>query len=400
MAVLGLLQAQIDKLYRTEFYRRKLEAASLKPADIKTTADFARIPFTTSAEFQAEIRKKPSQCSLYSPQVTRINFSPSGDQLYPVYQTAEDLERMHQVCARSLQAAGVTTEDVAAVTFGYHLFIAGLFYQNQFEYYGAKVIPLGPGESERAVRLINDYEVSVLVSNPTFAMKLAEQGIPSVRTLFVGGEPFTSVEGYPARVKAAFSRPVTIIDSYSMANCMPIARSCRHETGLHIMDEFVYAEVIDPASGELVAPGEKGELVLTHLHKQAAPLLRYRTGDLTMIEEAACVCGRRLTMPKSVIGRTDEMLKVKGVKFWPSQIGTILRSYPGLPGRYQVQVSSQKGVDNLRLILEGDPARQDLLADLAERLKSDTLLKFNQIQIVEKLAPGPLVVDSRAGRKF
>ncbi|RJX35707.1 MAG: phenylacetate--CoA ligase family protein [Desulfarculus sp.] len=398
--MLELLRAQIEKLYQLDFYRRRLAQASLKPADIKSLADFARIPFTSSAEFQAEIRKKPRECSLYNPQVTRINFSPSGEDLYPVYQTAADLERMHQVCARTLRAAGVTSQDLAAITFGYHLFIAGLFYQNQFEYYGAKAIPLGPGESERAVRIINDYEVTVLVSNPTFAMKLAEQGIPSLRTLFVGGEPFTSVEGYPARVKAAFSRPVAIIDSYSMANCMPIARSCQRETGLHIMDEFVYAEVIDPASGQLVAPGEKGELVLTHLHKQAAPLLRYRTGDLTVIEETPCACGRRLTMPKGIIGRTDDMLKVKGVKFWPSQVGTVLRSYPGLFNRYRVQVSSSRGVDSLRLLLEGDPANSALLDGLAERLKTETLVKFNQIEIVEKLAPGPLVVDGRAGRKF
>ncbi len=178
---------------------------------------------------------------------------------------------MHEVCARSLEAAGVKKDDICAVTFGYHLFIAGLFYQSQLEYYGTKVIPLGPGESERAIKIINNLQVSVLISNPTFAMKLAAGGVPGVRTLFVGGEPFTSVEGYPEKVRAAFGRDITIIDSYSIAACTPVARSCRYGTGLHIMDDFVYAEVIDPVTGENVSYGEKAELVLTHLYKEVAP---------------------------------------------------------------------------------------------------------------------------------
>lgn len=317
-----------------------------------------------------------------------------------MYHTNQDLETMHRVCARSLEAAGLSPQDSVAVTFGYHLFIAGLFYQGQLEYYGAKVIPLGPGESERAVKIINDLQISVLASNPTFAMKLAEQGIPSVHTLFVGGEPFTSVQGYPEKVRAAFDREITIIDSYSMALCMPIARSCRHNNGLHLMDDFVYAEVVDPDSGEPLPIGDKGELVLTHLHKQAAPLLRYRTGDLTVLERRQCACGRELTMPQSVIGRTDEMLKIKGIKFWPSQVATILRSYPSLSLNYRVEVDSVQGVDQLRLTVEGSLADDGELERLANHLKSETLLKFNTIETVDKLEQGPGVVDKRKGRSF
>ena len=400
MAVIDQLQAQLKYLDTLDFYRRKFQQASVDIGDVKSLEDFQKLPFTTSKEFQAEIQTPPSECSLYSPEVTRVNLSPSGQELYPVYQTNKDLEFMHQVCARSLKAAGVTPQDMVAVTFGYHLFIAGLFYQGQFEYYGSKVIPLGPGESTRAVQLINDYQIGVLISNPTFAMKLAEAGIPSVHTIFVGGEPFTSVQGYPEKVRAAFERDITIIDSYSMALCMPIARSCRHNTGLHIMDEFVYTEVIDPATGEPVPLGEKGELVLTHLHKQAAPLLRYRTGDLTMLENKTCACGRELTMPQSVIGRTDDMLKIKGVKFWPSQLATILRSYPQFSPQYRLVVDSLKGVDTLSLVVEGKTDDAPVLDKLATHLKSETLLKFNEIRITEKLEDGPNVVDKRKGRSF
>ncbi len=394
------LRQQLDRLGGISFYRQKLEKAGISAGDIQEPADFSRIPFTTSAEYFTELRKPPQECSLFSPQVTRINFSPSGKELYPVYQTANDLERMHRVSATSLKAAGVTPDDVCVITFGYHLFIAGLFYQGQLEYYGAKAIPLGPGDSETALKIINDYRSTVLISNPTFAMKLASGGIDSVRILFVGGEPFTSVEGYPERTKAAFGRDLTIIDSYSMAACMPIARSCRHENGLHLMDDFVHAEVIDPDTGENLPPGEKGELVLTHLHKEAAPLLRYRTGDLTVMEQRSCDCGRDLTLPQSIIGRTDEMLKIKGVKFWPSQIATILRSFPQFSGAYCLKLKQVKGVDHIELLVAGGAGAEDQAEALADKVKRDTLVKVNEIKVVEELEEGPLVQDEREGRSF
>jgi phenylacetate-CoA ligase len=398
--MIEVVNKQVKKLYRIDFYRKKLDRAGVKPSSIKTIDDFRKIPFTSSSELLEELKKRPSECSLYSGKVTRVNFSPSGQDLYPVYQTDGDLEKMHEVCARTLKAAGVTPKDICVVTYGYHLFIAGLFYQGQLEYYGAKVIPLGPGESERAINLINKYEVSVLITNPTFAMKLAAGGIPSVRILFVGGEPFTSVEGYPERVRKAFGRDMTIIDSYSMALCMPVARSCRYDQGLHIMDDLIFAEVIDPSTGENVPYGEKGELVLTHLYKEASSLLRYRTGDLTYMIKEKCRCGREVTLPKGVIGRTDEMLKIKGVKFWPSQIGNILRGFSEYGDRYRIVVSSRLGVDWLGLRTEGVESAKGRIDELSKRLKQETLLAFDKIEVVEKLEEGPLVIDEREGRTF
>jgi len=394
------LRAQITKLYQLNFYKDKLEEAGIRPSGIKTLDDFRRIPFTSSSEILEELKKKPSGCSLYTGEVTRVNFSPSGQELYPVYQTKKDLKKMHEVCARTLRAAGVKKGDICVVTYGYHLFIAGLFYQSQLEYYGTKVIPLGPGESDRAINLINTYEVSILITNPTFALKLGSGGIPSIRILFVGGEPFTSVEGYPQRVRHAFGRDLTIIDSYSMALCMPVARSCPHERGLHLMDDFIFPEVIDPLTGENVPAGEKGELVITHLYKEASPLLRYRTGDLTFMIKEKCKCGREMTLPKGVIGRTDEMLKVKGVKFWPSQVGNILREFPECKDRYRVRVRSETGVDRLEMMVEGSESAKMGIEELSRRLKHETLLAFDKIEIVEKLEEGPRVVDDRKGRTF
>lgn len=398
--LINALKKQIKKLYRLNFYKKKLDQAGMKPSQVRTLDDFRRIPFTLSSEILEESRKKPSECSLYTAEVTRVNFSPSGHELYPVYQTKKDIKKMHEVCARTLGAAGVKKGDICVVTYGYHLFIAGLFYQSQLEYYGAKVIPLGPGESERAIHLINKYEVSVLITNPTFALKLASGGIPSVRILFVGGEPFTSVKGYPEKVRKAFGRDLTIIDSYSMALCMPVARSCRYDPGLHITDDLIYAEVIDPSTGENIPYGEKGELVITHLYKEASPLLRYRTGDLTYMIKEKCKCGRRVTLPRGVIGRTDEMLKIKGVKFWPSQVGNILREFPACKDRYRIRVRSTKGVDSLEITVEGGGFSKDKIEELSKRLKQETLLTFDTVEIVEKLQDGPLVIDEREGRVF
>jgi phenylacetate-CoA ligase len=398
--VFSLLKNQIKKLYRTSFYKNKLDQQRVLPEDVRSAEDFFSLPFTTSSEILEELQNPPERCSLYSKDVVRINFSPSGKTLYPVYHTASDLEYMHRVCNRTLADAGVHKDDVCSVTFGYHLFVAGLFYQSQIEAYGAKVIPLGPGETDRAVKLINDYGITVLISNPTFAMKLASAGIPGVRILFVGGEPFTSVAGYADKVRQAFGRDITIIDSYSMALCLPIARSCRFDTGLHLMDEFVYAEVIDPDTGKNLPCGEKGELVLTHLKKEAAPLLRYRTGDLTIMMESACGCGRRMTLPRSVFGRTDEMLKIKGVKFWPSQVGTILREFSDLTGKYRIFVKEEDGVDVLALKAEKRISADPPGEGLGRRLKQETLLAFNRIDIVDALEEGPTIVDERKGRVF
>ena len=394
------LKNQLDQLYHLDFYQKKFNKAGIKPSNIKSLDDFSMIPFTSSPEFLKELGKKPAECSFYSEDITRVNFSPSGHKLYPIYNTNSDLQNMYEVCKRALKAAGVKKGDLCAVTFGYHLFIAGLYYQNQLEYFGAKVIPLGPGESERAIDIINNFNVSVLISNPTFAMKLAANGLPSVRILFVGGEPFSSVKGYREKVQGSFEQDLIIIDSYGMASCMTIARNCRYDSGLHIMDDFVYAEIIDPATGDILPDGEKGELVLTHLNKKAAPLLRYRTGDLTFMEEKACTCGRKITLPKGVIGRTDEMLKIKGVKFWPSQVSTILRGFPEFGNQYKLIVSAEKGVDRLSLYIEGNKKAEAKIEDLHSQLKQETLLGFNEIIITNRLEKGPMVLDKRKGRVF
>lgn len=389
------LRKQLESLYLIDFYRKKMDAAGIAPRDILSFKDFEGVPFTTHGEFVKEMgRNNPRYGSFFHPGVVRINLTPSGDQLLPVFHTAGDLEFMHQVCHRSLKAAGVTKNDVCAVTFGYHLFIAGLFYQGQLETYGAKVIPLGPGETSRAVDIINRHNVTVLVANPSFALKLATSGMNRIRILFAGGEPLTSVPGYKERIRQALGRDLGIIDSYSMSECIPIARNCAMETGLHVMDEFVYAEIIDPETGKPLENGTVGELVLTHMKKEAQPLLRYRTGDLAELVETSCGCGRSVTMPLGVTGRTGEMLKVKGVKLYPSQVKRLIMEQGAGNGAI-LAIRSKKGVDRLTLTLEDTPAARSKREDLRKALKKVTLLNFDEIAFSDAVEEGFRVSDYR-----
>ena len=389
------LKKQIAYLYTLDFYRKKMDAAGLKPEDIGSVEDFGHIPFTERPEFLREMnRKDPPYGSFYSEKIVRINFTPSEGSLTPIFHTGKDLEFMHKVCHRSLRAAGVTADDICAITFGYHLFIAGLFYQGQLESYGAKVIPLGPGETARAVDMMNHHHVSVLVGNPSHALKLAASGMKPPKILFAGGEPLTSVPGYRDKIREAFGENLTIIDSYSMSECIPIARSCAIETGLHIMDEFVYAEIVDPETGQTLQYGEPGELVLTHLKKEAQPLLRFRTGDLALLTHSPCQCGRSITMPKGVLGRTDEMQKVKGIKLYPSQVKTTVGDL-GLHPDFKLRIWSDCGVDRLSITIKSGTARRPDVEEVRQALRNATLLNFDEIHVAEHLKNGPQVVDER-----
>ncbi len=390
------LKEQIEYLYTLDFYRKKMDSAGLRPEGIRSLEDFERIPFTDRREFVMEMNRKDPPYGSFSPEgVVRINFTPSGDYLMPVFHTANDLEFMHQVCHRSLKAASVTSQDICAVAFGYHLFMAGLFYQGQLETYGAKVIPLGPGQTAGAVEIINRHGVTVLIGNPSYALRLASSGMNPVRVLIAGGEPLTSVSGYRDRIRQAIGEDLIIIDSYSMSECMPIARSCALEGGLHVMDEFVYAEIVDPETGQPLEQGQIGELILTHLKKEAQPLLRFRTGDLTMLTTGSCKCGRFLTMAKGVLGRTDEMWKVKGVKLYPSQVKGVIENLGLSPPDFRLRIYSDRGSDRLAITIKSVSAHRPDLEEIRQALRDATLLSFDEIHFDEHLGEGPQVIDER-----
>ena len=375
------LRVQLKRLYEHPFYRDRL-----KSSEIKTLEDFQRLPFTTRSDLPEIVKHQDLR------DVVRIHFSPSPYGLLPVYLTKNDVKAMDKANANAFKLAGVGKDDVAIITFGYHIFIAGLNFHGGLEELGAKVIPIGPGSTERVLEIAEKVNPTVLVANPSFALKLAKEGLEGIRVFIGAGEPFSSIDGYKDKLRSAFGDDVLLIDYYGLAECVPIACECKYENGLHITDDFCYVEVIDPETGEVLDEGEKGELVVTHLNKEAMPLLRFRTGDLAKLETVECECGKRLTLPKGVFGRTDEMYKVKGVKFYPSQLPLILRGL-GLSGRFRVVIErSGKGTDYLKLQVEGKDVDVERLKRV---LREQILISPNEVEVVEKLEKDKEVLDLR-----
>jgi phenylacetate-CoA ligase len=381
--------AMLDRASRHPFHAGRV------PGRVADQEEFAaRVPLMGRADFVAEMAK-PSYGAFGGAKPVRINLSPMGAALVPAMQTAGDIANMVAACRTHLAACGITDDDVCAVTFGYHLFVAGLFYQTQMEAHGVACIPLGPGEAERAVEVCARHGVTVLAGNPSFSLKLIEAGLAPPRVFFAGGEAFTGNPALYDAVRAAMPDTV-LVDSFSLSEFLPVARTFPGGSGVHVFDELVYAEVIDPATGEAVPDGERGELVLTHLKKEAQPLIRYRTGDLTVREITEPVSGRTVSLPRVVFGRTDDMVKVKGVKVYPSEVRAVLLGLDGLTGKYRITVSAKPGGgDRLALALEG-AGGDDVIAEVERRFKSQTLISADEIGVVETLGDGPLAVDERA----
>lgn len=381
------INATLERLSRHPFYSGRV------PQRVTDAEEFAaRVPLMRRDDLVAEMRK-PGFGAFACPEAVRMNFSPMGGGLVPILHSPADLERINAACGTQLAACGIGPQDVCAVTFGYHLFVAGLFYQSQMEAHGVVCIPAGPGETERTAQLCRDAGVTVLAGNPTFALRLLEAGMPAPRVFFAGGEPFTGNRTLYAQVQQAMPETL-LIDSFSLSELLPVARTFPGGEGVHVFDELVHAEVIDPDSGAPLPEGERGELVLTHLGKQAQPLLRYRTGDLTVLRRTAPLHGRTVNLPRVVFGRTDSMVKAKGVKLYPSELRAVLLGVPGVTGGHRLEVTEAGGRDRLTLRVEGtlDEAAREAVR---RAFKSQALVALDALETVDSLPEGPALVDRR-----
>ncbi len=383
-----VLNDRLEQLSSHPFYRGRI------PLRVIDEEDFAaNVPLMRRADLVREMQQ-PGYGSFGGARPVRVNFSPMDGTLIPVMQSSGDLDAMIGAARSHLDACGIGPGDICAVTFGYHLFVAGLFYQSQMEAHGVACIPLGPGETERAVELCSRHGVTVLAGNPSFVLRMMDQGLPAPRVFFAGGEAFSGNTTLYQAVREAMPQTV-LVDSFSLSEFLPVGRTFPGGDGVHVFDELVHAEVIDPHTGECVPDGERGELVLTHLQKEAQPLLRYRTGDLTIRQITEPVCGRRINLPRVVFGRTDSMVKVRGVKLYPSEIGTLLLGIEGLTRRFLLKVSGRPGGrERLSLILEGTGSGTTT-ETVALRFKSRMLVTVDEVRLVERLEDGPMVLDER-----
>jgi len=381
--VLDDLEDQLERAAEHDFYAESFEGAAIDPTDLDSWEAFQEIPFTDASDLKDDFDEHGPEGSLYT-SGAMISFSPLGDDLAPMFDTRADLDYEAGVNADIFEEAGIEPGDRVLNTFGYHLFGTGILLHRGLEELGAEVFPVGPGDSEQAANFISEYDIDVLVGNPSFALKIAEEG-GSVDTFVGGGEPFTSIPGYRDEIKGALGCE-TAIDYFGTRHVLPIAAETDAEDGLYVAEDYAIVEIVDPDTGEPLPVGERGEVVVTHRRKEGFPLVRFRTGDLAELERR----GGDLVLPDGVIGRTDDRLKVKGVKLYPESIPAVLAAFDGLSGEYAVRVTRPESTDHLEIVCEGTADTDELASALAGRL----VISPDELTLVDELDE-PGVVDER-----
>jgi phenylacetate-CoA ligase len=401
---------------RSPFYQQKLAEAGVGAEAIKSLADIARLPFTTKEEMRYHYPWGLLAVPLK--EVVRVHAS-SGTTGKPVVAgyTRADLALWAEVMARTLTSTGVTAEDIMHNCYGYGLFTGGLGFHLGAETLGATTVPVSSGLTRRQLMLLEDFGATVLACTPSYALVIAEeaaaQGIEikerlKLRIGVFGAEPWT--EKMREEIEAALH--LKAYDCYGLTEIIGpgVAIECQQRHGLHIFEDHFYPEIIDPSSGEPLGYGEEGELVLTTLTKEAMPLIRYRTRDRTVLHAEPCACGRTLVRMEKVLGRTDDMLIVRGVNVFPSQIERVLLEFEELEPHYQIMISrGRHELDSLEIWVEGaddlfmpvDTVRLEALeqavkTQMREALGVNCTVKLMKPQTIERsVGKAVRVVDRR-----
>jgi len=378
-------------------YRQKFDAAGVKPADCRSLADLAKFPFTTKADLRETYPF--GMFAVPMDRIVRIHAS-SGTTGKPtvVGYTAKDIDTWSHVMARSLRAAGARPGDKVHVAYGYGLFTGGLGAHYGAERLGLAVIPLGGGMTERQVQLIADFKPEIIMVTPSYMLAIADemerQGVSprdsSLRVGIFGAEPWTN------ELRAKIEQRVSLqaMDLYGLSEVIGpgVAQECAESRdGLTIWEDHFYPEIIDPASGEVLPDGAQGELVLTSLTKEALPVIRYRTRDLTRLLPGTARTMRRM---EKITGRSDDMLIIRGVNVFPSQIEELLMKQPGLSPHYVLELTKDGPLDHMTVIVEGDPAA---CAGLRHSIKSSVGISADvKIGAVERsIGKAKRVIDKR-----
>ena len=349
---------------RVPFYREKLAATGVGPEDVRSLDDLARLPFTVKQDLRDNYPY--GLFAVPMDEVVRLHAS-SGTtgKMTVVGYTSNDIAMWADLAARALSLAGVGRSDVIHVAYGYGLFTGGLGLHYGGERLGATVVPVSAGNTRRQVELAQDFGATVLCCTPSYSLLVAEQAgeagidLSRLRLGVFGAEPWS--EEMRAEIEARLS--ITALDIYGLSEVMgpAVAMECPYKQGLHLAEDHFIPEVVDPDSGEPLPDGEIGELALTCVTKEALPLLRYRTGDLTRLERGRCECGRTTARMSKPMGRTDDMLIIRGVNVFPSQIEAELLRVEGLEPHYELHLArGESQMDELTVRVE---ASESLLGD-------------------------------------
>lgn len=357
------LQALVERVYNlVPFYRRKLDEAGIKPGDIRSLKDLRRLPFTTKQDLRDNYPF--GLFAVPMEQVVRIHAS-SGTTGKPtvVGYTQRDIRTWSELMARTLSAAGVHRGDIVHNAYGYGLFTGGLGFHYGIEYLGASVIPVSGGNTRRQIMLLQDFGPTVITCTPSFLLHLydvaKEMGVDfanlKLRVAICGAEPWSEA----MRQEIERKMNIDAIDIYGLSEVIGpgVSVECiEAKNGLHIFEDHFLPEIIDPETLEPLPPGEFGELVFTTLTKEAFPLIRYRTRDISALYPEPCRCGRTLVRMSRIKGRTDDMLIIRGVNVFPSQIEAVLMEIKGVEPHYQIVVDRVGQMDSLEIQVEVDEA--------------------------------------------
>lgn len=390
------LQGLVKKLYQNvPFYQKKFDQMGIKPEDIKSLDDLAKLPFTTKQDLRDEYPF--GLFAVDRKDIIRLHAS-SGTTGNPtvVGYTKGDINNWKELMARALISYGASSDSVIQNAYGYGLFTGGLGVHYGAEHLGATVVPISGGNTKRQIKLLQDFETEVLCCTPSYALFIAEvleesgikrEDIPLKIGVF-GAEPWSET----MRREIEDRLQIDAYDIYGLSEIMGpgVAAECSDKTGLHIYEDHFIAEIIDPDSGEVLPYGSDGELVITTISKEGIPMLRYRTRDITKLSIDPCSCGRTHVKMRRVTGRSDDMLIIRGVNIFPSQIESVLLSIGDTEPHYQLIVDRQGNLDQLEVLVEvseemfSDKVRQ--LEDLGKTIRAelDSILGISaKVRLVE-----------------
>ena len=372
---LKLVNDRIDALEAANsFYGKKLEEAGIN--HVSSPEEFEKLPFSE----KNDLREAYPLGLMTAPQeeIVRIHSS-SGTTGTPVIipYTKKDVDDWATMFARCYEMAGITNKDVIQITPGYGLWTAGIGFQAGCEKLGAMCVPMGPGNTDKQLQMMQDMGSTVLCATSSYALLLAEEiekrGIKDkihLKKGVIGSERW----GKKMRERISTELGIELYDIYGLTEIYGpgIGINCKHDTGMHYWDDFIYLEIIDPQTLKPVPDGEWGEIVITTLVKEGAPLIRYRTHDLSRIIPGECPCGSKFPRLDVIGGRTDDMMKIKGVNVFPKQIEEILAEFPELSSEYQIRISHLDGKDTMRIYVEtnGSVDFLDMAKRVAARVKS------------------------------
>jgi len=414
-----LLKETVKFCYEnSRFYRQKFESAGIIPADIQKLDDIQKIPFTAKGDLRDNyplgmLATNPSD-------IVEVHASSgtTGNPIVAAY-TKNDMEVWQELMGRSLYTAGVRQKDVIHIAYGYGLFTGGLGFHYGAQKIGATIVPVGGGMTQRQIKLMKDLGVTVLSCTPSFSVYLAEtmikEGVNPRKDLklkmgLFGAEPWS--ERIRERIEKALG--IEAFDIYGLTElCGPgVSVECKEHKGLHVWEDHFLVETIDSETGEVLPPGEKGEIVFSTLTKTGMPILRYRTRDISVIETEKCACGRTHARMMRVTGRSDDMLIIRGVNVFPSQIEYAIMGFPELAAQYQIVLDRPEALDVFSVKVElSEKTSQNTQIDL-DVLKCRIVEKIHNITglspaSIELMKPGEIprtegkakrVVDLRSGK--